>query len=112
MFQKNVWYYVAFFDYQSLIRRISNNWKNIIINNTQVCIHTEYNVTSNFYVKCLLKNKRGGRTFYGQLIQVDRIDRQEQRMNEVEYINDQEWNKYNLAIKCINEVVLKIFNTF
>ena len=33
-----------FFDYQSLIRKIPNNWKNIIINNRQVCIQTKYNV--------------------------------------------------------------------
>ena len=30
-------------------------------------------------------------------------------MNEVGYINDQEWNKYNLVIKDFNEVVLKDF---
>ena len=27
----------TFLDYQSLIRKIPNNWKNIIINNRQVC---------------------------------------------------------------------------
>ena len=30
-------------------------------------------------------------------------------MNEVGYINDQEWNTYNSAIKDFNEVVLKDF---
>ena len=30
-------------------------------------------------------------------------------MNEVGYINDQEWNKYNLVIKDFNEVILKDF---
>ena len=28
-------------------------------------------------------------------------------MNEVGDINDQEWNKYDLVIKYVNEVVLK-----
>ena len=30
-------------------------------------------------------------------------------MNEVGYINDQEWNKYNLVIFFFNEIVLKDF---
>ena len=100
----------TFLDYQSLIRKIPNNWKNIIINNRQVCIQTKYNVTCNIYVKYLLKGKRTGcRTFYDQLIQVDQIIRQEKWMNEVGYINDQEWNTYNSVIKDFNEVVLKDF---
>ena len=82
----------TFFDYQSLIRKIPNNWKNTIINNRHVCIHTKYNVTCNIYVKYLLKDKQGCRTFYDKLIQVDQIIRQEKWMNEVGYINDQEWN--------------------
>ena len=65
--------YGTFLDYQSLIRKIPNNWKNIIINNRQVCIQTKYNVTCNIYVKYLLKDKRGCRTFYDQLIQVDQL---------------------------------------
>ena len=99
----------TFLDYQSLIHKIPNNWKNIIINNRQVCIQTKYNVTCNIYVKYLLKDKRGCRTFYDQLIQVDQIIRQEKWMNEVEYINDQELNTYNSVIKDFNEVVLKEF---
>ena len=99
----------TFLDYQSLIRKIPNYWKDIIINNRQVCIQTKYNVTCNIYVKHLLKDKRGCRTFYDQLIQVDQIIRQEKWMNEVGYINDQEWNTYNSVVKDFNEVVLKDF---
>ena len=50
---------MALFDYQSLIRKLPNNWKNIIINNKQVCIQTKYNVTCNIFVKYLLKDKQG-----------------------------------------------------
>ena len=45
----------TFLDYQSLIRKIPNYWKDIIINNRQVCNQTKYNVTCNIYVKHLLK---------------------------------------------------------
>ena len=69
----------TFLDYQLLICKIPNNWKNIIVNNRQVCIQTKYNVTCNIYVKYLLKDKRGCRTFYDQLIQVDQIIRQDER---------------------------------
>ena len=68
---------MAFLDYQSLIPKITNNWKTIIINKRQVCIQTKYNVTCDFFVKYLLKDKRDCRTFYNQLIQVDQISRQE-----------------------------------
>ena len=43
----------------SLIRKTLNNWKNIDINNMQVCIQTKFNLTCNFYVKYLLKDKMG-----------------------------------------------------
>ena len=99
----------TFLDYQSLIRKIPNNWKNITINNRQVSIQTKYNVTCNINVKYLLKDKLGCRTFYDQLIQVDQVIRQEKWMNEVGHINGQEWNTYNSAVKDFNEVVLKDF---
>ena len=61
------------------------------------------------YVKYLLKDKQGCRTFYDQLLQVDQIIRQEKWMNEAGHINDQEWNTYNSVIIFFNEVVLKDF---
>ena len=57
----------------------------------------------------MLKDKQGCRTSYDQLIQVDQIIRHEKWMNEVGFINDQEWNTYNSVIKDFNEVVLKDF---
>ena len=55
---KETYYGTNVFDYQSSIRKIPNKWKNIIINNRQVCIQTKYNVTCNFYVKYVLKDKQ------------------------------------------------------
>ena len=49
---------VLFLDYQSLIHKIPNYWKNMIINNRLVSIQTKYNVTCNIYVQYLIK-KRG-----------------------------------------------------
>ena len=57
----------------------------------------------------LLKEKKGCRTFYDQLIQVDQIIRQEKWINEMGYINDQEWNRYNTNINNLSEVILKDF---
>ena len=45
----------TFLDYQSLIHKIPNYWKNMIINNRLVCIQTKYNLTCNIYVQYLLK---------------------------------------------------------
>ena len=40
---------------------------------------------------------------------MDQITGQAKWMNEVGYINDQEWNGYNTTIKDLNEVALKDF---
>ena len=90
----------TFLDYQLL---------NMIINNRLVCSQTKCNVTCNIYVQYLLKEKGGCRTFYDQLVQVDQITRQEIWMNEMGYINDQEWNMYNTTMNDLNEVTLKDF---
>ena len=79
------------------------------INNRLVCIQTKYNVTCNIYVQYFLKEKKGCRTFYVQLIQVDQITRQEKWINEMGYINYQEWNRYNTNINDLSEVTLKDF---
>ena len=47
--------------------------------------------------------------FYDQLIQVDQIIRQEKWINEMGYINEQEWNRYNTNINDLSEVNLKDF---
>ena len=54
----------------------------------------------------VLKETYGKMALYDQLIQVDQIIRQEKWMNEAGYINDQEWNEYNLVIKDFNKLVL------
>ena len=56
----------TFLDYQSFILKIPNYWKHDK-NNRLVCIQTKYNVTWNFYMQYLLKEKRGCRTFYDLL---------------------------------------------
>ena len=71
---------------QSLIHKIPNYWENMIINNRLVSIQTKYNVTCNIYVQYLLKEKKGCRTFYDQLIQVDQFTRQEKWINEMGYM--------------------------
>ena len=40
---------------------------------------------------------------------MDQITRQEKWINEMGYINDQEWNRYNTNINDISEVTLKDF---
>ena len=72
-------------------------------------IFVKYNVTCNIYLQSLLKEKKGCRTFYDQLIQVDQITRQEQWINEMGYINDQEWNRYNTNINDLSKVALRDF---
>ena len=47
----------TFLDCQSLIHKIPNYWKNMIINNRLVSIQTKYNVTCNIYVQYLLKER-------------------------------------------------------
>ena len=40
---------------------------------------------------------------------MDQITRQEKWINEMGYINDQEWNRYNTNINDLSEVTLKDF---
>ena len=40
---------------------------------------------------------------------MDQITRQEKWINEIGYINDQEWNRYNTNINDLSEVTLKDF---
>ena len=56
-----------------------------------------------------LKKKKGCRTFYDQLIQVDQITRQEKWINEMGYINVQELYRYNTNTNGLSEVTLKDF---
>ena len=49
----------TFLDYHSLIHKIPNYWKIMIINNRLVSFQAKYNVTCNIYVQYLLKEKKG-----------------------------------------------------
>ena len=54
------WYNMrgTFLDYHSLLRKIPNEWKNILNNNKVVSILNKYNVNCNIYVQQLIADKR------------------------------------------------------
>ena len=54
----------TFLDFHSLLRKIPNEWKNILNNNKVVSILNRYNVSCNVYVQQLCAEKKGCRRFY------------------------------------------------
>ena len=46
-------------DFQGVINRIPQVWKNLLNNNIQTCIDMKYNVLCSKYVKLFLKDKKG-----------------------------------------------------
>ena len=53
----------TFLDYQSLIHKIPNYWKNMIINNRLVSIQTNIMLHAIYMCNIYLKKKKGCRTF-------------------------------------------------
>lgn len=99
----------TFLEYQNLLNKIPNEWKNIINNNTVFSIMNKMNVSSNIYVSYVIKDKKGSRIFYDMLVGINEINLHTKWQAVVGEINDQDWRSYNTYVKKIKEVKLKDF---
>ena len=98
----------TFLDYQSVIRKIPNEWKVTIDNHKNEYINIRYNVTCNTYVSTLLKDKKGCRKLYEILIRYE-DNFQNKCHQELGRIPIEEWRKYNKILSELKEVKLKDF---
>ena len=57
-------------DFQGVINRIPQVWKNLLNNNIQTCIDMKYNVICSKHVKLILKDKKGCKKIMKVLLKV------------------------------------------
>lgn len=99
----------TFLEYQSLIRRIPNEWRKKLNDNKIFCILNRFNVKCNYYVNQLIKDKKGCRRFYDIMVSANKFTPNDKWLREVGNINEMEWNNFYLVIKSLKEVKLKDF---
>ena len=61
----------TFLNYENILHKIPNQWKNIINENRVFIYQNRYNITCNVFVAYLSKDKKGSRRFYDILAHVD-----------------------------------------
>lgn len=99
----------TFLNYETLIHKIPNEWKTQIEVNNVIIFQNRYNVVSNIYVTYLTKEKKGSRTFYDVLENVNEINNHTKWVNELGNISEIDWKLYHSGIKQIKEVKLADF---
>ena len=99
----------TFLNYENILQKIPNQWKNIINENRVFIYQNRYNTTCNVFVAYLLKDKKGSRRFYDILAHVCEMGVTKRWENQFGNINDKEWKLYNSSIKDIKEVKLADF---
>ena len=100
---------VTFLNYENILQKILNQWKNIINENRVFIYQNRYNITCNVFVAYLLKDKKGSRRFYDILAHVGEMGVTNRWGNQFGNINDKEWKLYNSSVKDIKEVKLADF---
>ena len=99
----------TFLDYQALITKIPNRWKNMINENKPYCITNAFNTTCGIYTQNLIKDKKGCRRFYDTMVGASEFIFINKWEREIGYISNDELLSYNLVIKELKEVALKDF---
>ncbi|MCG7876955.1 MAG: zinc-binding domain-containing protein [Candidatus Thiodiazotropha endolucinida] len=95
-------------DFQGVINRIPQNWKNLLNNNVQTCIDMKYNVTRPKHVELILKEKKGCRQIYESFIKREN-NSPNRWQRDLGDISKDERSQYNLALNNIKETKLKDF---
>ena len=99
----------TFLNYENILHKIPNQWKNLINENRVFIYQNRYNITCNVFVAYLLKDEKGSRRFYDILAHVDEMNVTHRWGNQFGIISDKEWKLYNYSIKDIKEVKLADF---
>ena len=99
----------TFLDFQSLLRKIPNEWKTILKNNKVSCILNRYNVTCSTYVQQLIADKKGCGRFYDIMKAANTFILNNKWEREIAGITEREWTDYFSVIRLLQEVKLKDF---
>ena len=100
----------TFLDHATLLRNIPAYWKQLVNQDNISCQVHKQNVTRNYYINYLCKDKKGCRTFYDILISnAIPTPPSERWMKELGEIDQEEWNSFNKMVKNIEEIKLKEF---
>ena len=91
-------------DFQSLIRKIPETWKEMLRENRIVTVLHRYNVKTNIYVQQLLRDKKGCRRRYDIMLSPKCFVHTNKWETVGININEQSWKKYHIVIKALNEV--------
>ena len=95
-------------DFQGVINRIPQVWKNLLNNNIQTCIDMKYNVICSKHVNLILKDKKGCKKIYESFIK-SKKDLPNRWQRDLGDISKEEKSQYNSALNDIKEVKLKDF---
>lgn len=101
----------TFLDYQRLIVKIPEHWKNNIRANSNVYIINRFNVTCSLYTQFLMKDKKGCRRIYDLMIKANETNLENKWVREIGVLNEHDLTNYNNVMKDLNEVTLKIFSS-
>ena len=99
----------TFLEFQSLIRKIPNEWRIILDNNKVTCILNKFNVRCNIYVQQIMADKKGCRRFYDIMTATNTFVLNNKWERDIAGITEREWMNYFSVIKLIKEVKLKDF---
>lgn len=100
----------TFLDFQFVLRKIPNSWKNEININRARCEAIKYDCQCNIYIKYLIKDKKGSRTLYDVMIgNKESTQPPNKWVNELGNISIEDWQSYNLGLKDIKEIKLRDF---
>ena len=96
-------------NYEDILQRIPNQWKNALNENRVFIYQKRYNITCNVFVAYLLKSKKGSRNCYDILTHVCEMGVTNRWGNLFGNINDKKWKLHNSSIRDIKEVILADF---
>ena len=99
----------TFLNFQAIINRIPNEWKNIINNDKEICREFKYNIVQANPINILLRDKKGSRRIYDIFIKNIRHDVQIRWSRDLGIIQREDWININSTIKEFSEVKLKDF---
>ena len=99
----------TFLNFQAIINRIPNDWKNKINNNKEICRDFKYNIVQANPINILLRDKKGSRRIYDIFIKNIRQDVQIRWSRDLGIIQREDWININSTIKEFSEVKLKDF---
>ena len=99
----------TFLNFQAIINRIPNDWKNIINNNKEICREFKYNIVQANPINILLRDKKGSRRIYDIFFKNIRHDVQIRWSRDLGIIQREDWININSTIKEFSEVKLKDF---